>query len=186
MVDIGMNESLEVRESPEGSYFVLWPFGPGPHWGHAYQVKTESKGGRFRVYAPAMPGFTGEGTTPREAEDNLIAAIKIYLYRVKHFLDTAQPLIFRYLAPDSEQSGEASVHVDPEGISVWAIIASMKASSTAEDRPGEFDRFIDDTIIRQTAVDYGVPIDAVRAAAAYYYGHRGAIDARIQANNPAA
>lgn len=186
MVDIGMNEWLEVREGREGAYFVLWPFGPGPHWGNAYQVVTEPVGKGWRASAPALPGFVGAGATPKEAHDMLIGAIRTYLYRVKAFLDDAQPLIFRYLGPDPERPGEANVRVEPEGISVWAIIASMKASSTAEDRPGEFDRYIDDAVIRETAADYAIATDAVRAAVAYYYGHRGAIDARIQTTIPAA
>lgn len=185
MVDIGMNEALEIRDSPEGLYFILWPFGAGPQWGNYYQVAVESVDDRVRVSAPAMPGFVGEGSTVREAESRLLAAIKASLYRVKNFLDEAMPLIARHIVPDPDHPGEDNVCVVPERIPVWAIIGSMRADHAPDEQPGYYDRFINDATIQQTAMEYGISADAVRAAVAYYYWHTVVIDARVAANNVA-
>jgi predicted RNase H-like HicB family nuclease len=186
-IDIGMNELLKIEDDPAGRYFVLWPFGSGPHFGNAYRVQAEETGhDGLRVSVPAMPGFVGVGETRQIAESKLVAAIKAYLYTLKDFLDRSAPLIPRYIIPDPSHPGEGNALVQPEGISIWAIIGSMRAERTAENHPGYFERFIDDMVIRQTAADYGIPEDAVRAAVAYYYWHKAPIDARIDANSIAA
>jgi hypothetical protein len=186
MIDIGMNELLEIEDDPAGPYFIVWPFGSGPHFGNAYRVQAEETDRGWRVSVPAMPGFVGVGEDRRTAESKLAAEIKAYLRKLKGFLDRAMPLIPRYITPDPDHLGEGNVLVMPGGISIWAIIASMRAEGTAEYHPGYFERFIDDTVIRQTATDYGIPEDAVRAAVAYYYLHKAPIDARIDANSVAA
>jgi hypothetical protein len=186
MIDIGMNELLEIEDDPAGRYFVLWPFGSGPHFGNAYRVQAEETNqGEWSVSVPAMPGFIGVGETRQAAESLLVAEIKAYLYKLKSFLDRSAPLIPRYIVPDLDHPGEGNVLIQPGGISIWAISGSMKAEGTAENHPGYFERFIDDTVIRQTAADYGLPDDAVRAAVAYYYFHTALIDGRIDANSVA-
>jgi hypothetical protein len=182
-IDIGMNETLEIRDDPAGPYFILWPFGNGPFTGSVYRVHVEKTERGWRIAVPALPGFVGEGDTREAAEAALIFEIKAYLYRLKGFLDRTTPLVPRYIAPDPVHPGEANVIVQPEGVSVWAVIGSMQAASPSNDRPGYFDRFIGDSVIRETAADYGIPEDAVRAAVAYYYRHKAAIDTQIDANS---
>jgi len=186
MVDIGMNEGLEVRQSGDGPYFVLWPFGSGPQQGNYYRVALEPMGDTVRATVPAMPGFVGEGADNERAEDDLGTKIRAYLYRLKDFLDGGMPLMPQYIGPDPDHPGEDAVGVQPEGIPVWAIIGSMKTAPTPDGRPGYYDRLLDDAVIRRTANEYGVPVEAIRAAVAYYYWHTLVIDARIEANNVAA
>lgn len=186
MVDIGVNEFLEVRESPDGNYFHLWPFGRGPVYGNVYKITTHDVNGHIVAHAPAMPGFVGEGVNEEEAQANLLAEIKAYLYRLKYFLDRAEPLIPRYITPDTHHPTEGSARMLPGDISIWALIAYMRALPPEQDLPGRLDRLIDDAVIKQAAADYDLPLDAVRAAVAYYYRHRQAIDARIEENTSAA
>lgn len=186
MVDIGMNEGLEVRQSSDGPYFVLWPFGSGPQQGNYYRVALEPAGDIVRASVPAMPGFVGEGIDSQRAEHDLGAKIRAYLYRLKDFLDSGMPLLSHSIGPDPDHPGEDAVCVQPDGIPVWAIIGSMKAAPVPDGRSGYYDRFLDDTAIRRTAKEYGVSVEAVQAAVAYYYWHTPVIDARIEANNVAA
>lgn len=186
MVDIGMNEDLEIRQGGDGPYLILWPFGSGPQQGNYYRVALETAGDKVRATVPAMPGFVGEGADNERAEHELGMAIRTYLYRLKDFLDNGMPLVSQYIGPDPDHPGEDGVCVQPEGIPVWAIIGSIKAAPALDGRPGYYDRFLNDTVIRRMAKEYGVSVEAIQAAVAYYYGHTPAIDVRIEANNAAA
>jgi hypothetical protein len=79
--------------------------------------------------------------------------------------ETEQALIDRWIVPDAMEP--AQMRLAECGIHVWAIIGAS----------GGLDEYI-----RQVADDYAVPIDAVRAAHAYYRRHLLQIDARLEAN----
>lgn len=65
------------------------------------------------------------------------------------------------LNPDSPSPADARLRT--YGISVWAIIGYLEA--------------VHDDLAR-VAADYDIPLDAVRAALAYYRRHKAVIDAR--------
>jgi uncharacterized protein (DUF433 family) len=76
-------------------------------------------------------------------------------------------LIKKYVEPNPNRPGPADVRLVPSGVSVWAIIGYLEAVH------GD---------ICQTATDYCIFEEAVRAALAYYRKHREVIDGRIAAN----
>jgi hypothetical protein len=78
---------------------------------------------------------------------------------------TEQALIDRWIVPDA--TDPAQMRLVEYGIHLWAIIGAS----------GGLDEYI-----RQVADDYAVPIDAVRAAHAYYRRHPLQIDAKIESN----
>ena len=79
--------------------------------------------------------------------------------------ETEQALIDRWIVQDANEP--VHMRLAGYGIHVWAIIGAS----------GGLDEYI-----RQVADDYAVPIDAVRAAHAYYRRHPLQIDARLEAN----
>ena len=78
-----------------------------------------------------------------------------------------EELIKNYVKPNPNRPGPADVRLVPSAVSVWAIIGYLEAVH------GD---------VCQTAADYRIPEEAVRAALAYYRKHREVIDARIAAN----
>lgn len=80
---------------------------------------------------------------------------------------TAQELIQAYIYFSPNRPGLDEAKVSPHGVSVWAIIGYLSG-------PGGN--------IEETAHDYDIPVDAVRAALAYYERHREVIDNRSLAN----
>jgi uncharacterized protein (DUF433 family) len=74
--------------------------------------------------------------------------------------------IRRYLEPDPRYLGAAEVRLKGYGVSVWAIIGYWKGVGD----------------LAEVAAGYDVPIEAVKAAVAYYERRREIIDARLDAN----
>ena len=77
------------------------------------------------------------------------------------------------IALDPIRPGVERARLVEYGIPVWALIGHMGA------RNGE----VEDGDIIQTADDYMIPEEAVRAAVAYYRQHRHAIDAFLDSNS---
>ena len=76
-------------------------------------------------------------------------------------------LIARYIEPNPISPGSEEARLARFGVPVWALVAHLRA--VEED-------------IERVAQDYDLPVEAVRAALAYYRQHKAAIEARIAAN----
>jgi uncharacterized protein (DUF433 family) len=76
-------------------------------------------------------------------------------------------LIARYIEPNPNRPGADEARIVGYGVSVWTLVAYLDAVGGDEAR---------------VASDYGLPLEAVQAAIAYYSQHREAIDARNAAN----
>jgi uncharacterized protein (DUF433 family) len=79
-------------------------------------------------------------------------------------------LIGRYLEPNPHKPSLAEVWLKGSGIPVWALIGAFPGVDRNSERLAEL---------------YGVPLDAVRAALAFYERNRCLIDARIEENEAA-
>lgn len=78
-----------------------------------------------------------------------------------------EELIARFIELDSRRPGLDEARVIGSGVPVWALVPHLQAGD------GDVDA---------VAAAYGLPREAVEAAAAYYCRHRSIIDARIEAN----
>jgi len=78
-----------------------------------------------------------------------------------------QALIDQYIAQDGSECEPEEATLAATGAAVWAIIGYWRDAVGGDEE--------------QTAVDYEVPVEAIRAAVAYYRRHREAIDARLAA-----
>jgi uncharacterized protein (DUF433 family) len=77
-------------------------------------------------------------------------------------------LIAHYVEENPHRPGVADVRlVSPYGVPVWAIVGYLD---------------VVEGNLSQVAEDYLVPVEAVKAALAYYRQHKAVIDARISAN----
>lgn len=79
----------------------------------------------------------------------------------------AQELIRTYIYFSPRKAGLDEAQLTTHHISVWAIIGYLSGPEGS---------------IEETAHDYDIPVDAVRAAIAYYERHREVIDNRLLAN----
>jgi uncharacterized protein (DUF433 family) len=79
----------------------------------------------------------------------------------------ADDLVDRWVELDPWRPGSAQARLKDYGIHIWALIGHLPAAR------GD---------IRVVAEDYQIPVEAVEAALAYYTRHRGAIDAKLEAN----
>ena len=79
-------------------------------------------------------------------------------------------LIAQYVEEDPENPGPAHARLADSGVPIWALIGYLQAATSGD--------------ISQAAADYMVPVDAVRAAMAYYKRRRNRplIDALIALN----
>jgi uncharacterized protein (DUF433 family) len=84
--------------------------------------------------------------------------------------ERGQELIDRWIESDPGGLGPQEARLAGYGVSVWSLIAYLRLTC------GDLAR---------VAGDYDLPPDAVRAAQAYYDGHRHLIDARIALNEAA-
>lgn len=82
-----------------------------------------------------------------------------------------QDLIDRWIVPSPYYAGPQQARLVEHGVSVWALIAHL--------------RVVGGDLVR-VAEDYGLPLDAVEAAMAYYQEHQSLIDAQIALNAAAA
>lgn len=76
-------------------------------------------------------------------------------------------LIIRHVETDRLQLGPADARLTDSGVSVWAIAGYAP---------------LVDWNAEAIAADYGLTLEEVEAALAYYHRHRDAIEARITAN----
>src|SRR4051794_32931974 len=81
---------------------------------------------------------------------------------------TEDDLIAQFIEFNPRRPGPAEARLIGFNVPVWAVIGYLQT-------PGA-DRL-------RVAADYEVPVAAVEAAQAYYRCNKGAIDARIAANN---
>ncbi len=81
----------------------------------------------------------------------------------------ASALIDEWIEPDPYRSGAADVRIREYGVHVWALIGYMPSATWDAE---------------EVARAYDIPVDAARAAHAYYARHTAVIEARIDANRP--
>jgi uncharacterized protein (DUF433 family) len=79
---------------------------------------------------------------------------------------TDDELIERYIEFVPGRPGHDRASLRDAGIEVWALIASYQGGAAGD--------------IDEVAKSYDVPVDAVRAALAYYAREKRAIDARLR------
>ncbi len=80
----------------------------------------------------------------------------------------AQALIERYICAAPSGRGPADARLTEYGTPVWALVGYYFGDAGRD--------------VQRVADDYDLPIDAARAALAYYHEHRAAIDARLTLN----
>lgn len=78
-------------------------------------------------------------------------------------------LIRTHVTSNPNKPGIAEAWIHPEHVSVWAIVSYLEAVH------GD---------LEQAAHDYDLPLDAVKAAVAYFSRHQSVIAAHIEANEP--
>ena len=83
--------------------------------------------------------------------------------------EQAEQLIGRWIEPHPWKDDPAEVRLREQKISVWALIGALRMHN------GD---------LAQVAAGYHIPLEAMRAALAYYQQHQWAIDARLDANAP--
>ena len=90
----------------------------------------------------------------------------------------------KYIEPDPYHPGAADVRIVGCGVHVWALIGYLKAIVGDAGIAEAFERELHAPLgpMKELAVEFGVPVDAVLAAVAYYRDHPQVIDARIAAN----
>ena len=79
----------------------------------------------------------------------------------------ASALIDAWIEPDPHRSGAANARARDYCIHVWALIGHMPSAAWDAE---------------EVARAYDIPVDAARAAHAYYTQHTAVIEARIHAN----
>lgn len=79
-------------------------------------------------------------------------------------------LVARYVEEDPDRPGPAHARLADSGVPIWALIGYLRAATHGD--------------AAQAAADYRVPVEAVRAAVAYYDRtcNRSLIDALIALN----
>ena len=163
MIDLGMNESVHIREGDDGPYFVLWPANTVSgqvYSGNYYPVVIEPTDGGFRAFVPARSEWSVAASARDTVKEQLASLITESL---RH----EEELIAQYIEPDPRRSGEENARLKANGTSVWAIIGYLEGVKGN---------------IRQAAEDYDLPEPAIEAAKAYYLRHKTVIDARRAAN----
>ena len=80
----------------------------------------------------------------------------------------ADALISEYIEPNPQHPDPSNVRLRGYGFSVWALI-------------GYLPLFNGDTAA--LADEFGIPVEAVEAAVAYYQQHQSEIDARLARNS---
>lgn len=81
-------------------------------------------------------------------------------------------LIARYIELNPNRPGIDHARLKGFGVSVWALIGYLEQAAR-----GDIDR---------VAFNYDVPVEAIKAAVAFYRRHPAVIDACITANTPGA
>jgi len=81
--------------------------------------------------------------------------------------DNETALIAKWIKPGVHSASADEARIARTGVPVWALIGHLPAAEND---------------VCQVAKDYELPVDAVRAAVAYYERNREAIDARLAQN----
>lgn len=84
---------------------------------------------------------------------------------------TDDELIERYIELNPNRPGRDRASIKRYGVEVWALIGYYQGEAGAD--------------IKRIAKDYDIPVDAVRAALAYYAREKDLIDARLKLNQTA-
>ncbi len=173
MVSIGLfNELMRVEEALDGKYVTVFPVSDASvlfAWGTRYTVvEAPQPNGTWRAIVPLL-GHHGEGSTPEEAEQALVASLQEFLKRRTRFLDEAAPLVERLVVDNPEETvvyrADRTIMVP-----VWRVFAAM-GEILPHRVMGFDDRIMEPGRITQVAEMLGLSDDAVRAAIAYYLEH---------------
>jgi uncharacterized protein (DUF433 family) len=76
-------------------------------------------------------------------------------------------LIARWIQPGPRRPGPAEAWVLPLGVPVWVLVGRLQ---------------LEEWNLERIATDHRLPLEAVRAAVAYYQRHQAAIDEQIERN----
>ena len=184
-IDLGMNEGLTIRDAADGPFFVLYPLGPGPHYGNIYRVAVAQRpDGQWRAQVPLMPQCDVTRATREEAKTALVATIMDYLRKRITFIRDTAPLIERYIVTSSQQASKAS-HGDDDVPSIKGYDQSLSSimramgDAFAASSIGDDSRMIDAARIANAAKQLDLPKDVVRAAIAYYLEHKEPIRKQV-------
>lgn len=79
---------------------------------------------------------------------------------------TDQELIDRYIELNPRRPGRDRAQVKDAGVEVWALVGYYQGGAEGD--------------IERVAHDYDIPVDAVRAALAYYASEKNLIDAWLE------
>lgn len=166
MIDLGINESLKIRDGNDGAFFTLFPANTQPgiaYYGNYYEVVIEkTPDGRFRASVPAYPRWTVCGPTRDAVKAELEHTIKDDLRRQER-------LLHEHIRLDPSASGVDQARVMPADVPVWVIVGQLEGAK------GDVARVAD---------DWELSADAVEAALIFYRRNRAAIDARRAENAP--
>ena len=83
----------------------------------------------------------------------------------------AQALIDQHIAVDPAGRGPADAYLREYGTPVWALVAYLHGDAAGD--------------LARVAADYEVPLEAARAALAYYARHKALLDAWLLLNSAA-
>jgi uncharacterized protein (DUF433 family) len=83
----------------------------------------------------------------------------------------SEEMIARWVQPNPHKEGPAEAWLPASGVSVWVLINQLH---------------LDGWKVERVAKDYQLPLEAVKAAVAYYERHKEIIDARIALGRSAA
>jgi uncharacterized protein (DUF433 family) len=79
---------------------------------------------------------------------------------------TDDELIARYIELNPRRPGRDRAQIKGAGVEVWALVAYFQEGAAGD--------------VREVARSYDIPVDAVRAALAYYAREPELIDARLK------
>ncbi len=179
MVDLGMNDVLHIEEADDGPYFVLWPFGPGIHWGTVYRVMIErQEDDTWRATVPRMPSIEVIAPSRQAVKTELARKIRDDLRERLRYIEDAAPLVKEYIGTSTNNGSGRDAMIRGDNLPVWKVIDGMGDAFIASAR-GDDTRIMDRTQIGKAARQFGIGVEAARAAVGYYLRHRVEIRQRI-------
>lgn len=179
MVDLGMNDVLHIEEADDGPYFVLWPLGPGMHWGSMYRVMIEQQeGNTWRATVPQMPHIEAIAPSRQAVKTELARKIRNDLRERLRYIEGAAPLVKEYIGTPTNNGSSRDAVIRGDNLPVWQVIDGMDDAFIASAR-GDDTIIMDRTQIGEAARQFGIDIETVRAAVGYYLQHRAEIRQRI-------
>jgi hypothetical protein len=179
MIDLGMNEGLHVREADDGPFVVVWPLGSGPHWGNVYHITLgQQSNGIWHAVIPQMPHIEASASSREAVKVELASNLKRYLRDRVRYIAEAEPLVSEYIHSPAENGSAKDALIRNDHLPVWQVIDEMDDAFTASAR-GDDTVIIDRAQIAEAARHFGIGVEAVRAAVAYYLQHKSEIRQRI-------